>query len=444
LYVKLPTGSRVIVVALRRRTATGPLDRSIHVTLPAPDEASPRRRPAPLEFRPMRILILGGDGYLGWPTAMYFSQLGHEVMVVDNLAKRQWEAEIDAAPLVPLPTLRHRARIWQDATGREIEVAVGDIAENHRFVYETVAAFQPDAVVHYAEQPSAPYSMAGRDHAVFTQRNNVVGTLNVLHAIKKHVPDAHLVKLGTMGEYGTPNIDIEEGFLQISHNGRQDRLPFPKMPGSFYHLSKVHDSHNIQFACRVWGLSATDLNQGVVYGIVTDETELHPELHTSFHYDAVFGTALNRFCAQAVVGVPLTVYGAGGQKRGFLNIRDTLQCVRIAVENRPEPGEYRVFNQFTEVFSVLELAELVAREATKLGFEAHLEHIDNPRIEAEDHYYNPRNDSLLRLGLEPRLLSDELVDSMLLKIAEHAAGIDRSTILPQVRWRADVGTLAGS
>ena len=390
----------------------------------------------------MRVMILGGDGYLGWPTAMYFSQLGHDVLVVDNLAKRQWEAEVDGAPLEEIPTLRHRARVWTETTGKEIAVAVGDIAENHRFVYRVFEEFRPEAVVHYAEQPSAPYSMIGRDHAVYTQRNNVLGTLNVVHAMKRHTPDAHLIKLGTMGEYGTPNIDIEEGFIEIEHNGRSDRLPFPKLPGSFYHLTKVHDSHNIHFACRIWGLSATDLNQGVVYGITTDETELHPELRTAFHYDAVFGTALNRFCAQAVAGVPLTVYGAGGQKRGFLNIRDTLACVRLSAENPPQPGEYRVFNQFTEVFSVGELAERVRDAATNLGYDATIEHIENPRIEAEEHYYNPRNDALLALGLRPRLLSDELVETMLLKIAQSADRIDRATILPRVRWREDAPTLA--
>jgi UDP-sulfoquinovose synthase len=260
--------------------------------------------------------------------------------------------------------------------------------------------------------------------------------------MKRHSPDAHLIKLGTMGEYGTPNIDIEEGFLEVDHNGRSDRLPFPKMPGSFYHLTKVHDSHNIHFTCRIWGLSATDLNQGVVYGITTDETELHAELRTAFHYDAVFGTALNRFCAQAVAGVPLTVYGAGGQKRGFLNIRDTLACVRLAAENPPQPGEYRVFNQFTEVFSVLELAELVRDAGSHLGYDVRIDHIPNPRIEAEEHYYNPRNDSLLALGLKPRLLSEELVETMLLKIAESAERIDRATILPRVRWREDAPVLS--
>jgi UDP-sulfoquinovose synthase len=383
----------------------------------------------------MRVMILGGDGYLGWPTAMHFSKLGHDVMVVDNLAKRQWEAEVDSAPLQALPTLRHRVRVWREATGLDIDVAIGDIAENHRFVYDTIGSFQPDAVVHYAEQPSAPYSMAGRDFATYTQRNNVIGTLNVIHAMAKHVPDAHLVKLGTMGEYGTPNIDIEEGWLEIDHNGRKDRLPFPKLPGSFYHLSKVHDSHNIHFACRIWGLRATDLNQGVVYGITTDETELHPELHTSFHYDAVFGTVLNRYVAQAVVGEPLTVYGAGGQRRSFLNIRDTLECVRIAAENPADAGEFRVFNQFTEVFSVLELAERVVEAGRQHNMDVKVSHIENPRVELEEHYYNPRNDGLLALGLEPRLLSDELVEDMLSRVARHADTIDRAILLPTVRWR---------
>ncbi|MEJ7569417.1 MAG: NAD-dependent epimerase/dehydratase family protein [Gaiellaceae bacterium] len=391
----------------------------------------------------MRVLVLGGDGYLGWPTAMYFSNLGHEVLVADNLAKRQWEAEMDAAPLQPPPTLRHRIRRWEEVSGKEIAVAVGDIAENHRFVYDLIEGFLPEAIIHYAEQPSAPYSMAGRDRAYSTQRNNVLGTLNLLHAMKKHVPDAHLVKLGTMGEYGTPNIDIEEGWIDIEHNGRKDRLPFPKVPGSFYHLSKVHDSHNIHFACRIWGLRSTDLNQGVVYGISTDETELHPELHTSFHYDSVFGTVLNRFCVQAVIGEPLTVYGGGGQRRGFLNIRDTLQCVRLAVENPADVGEFRVFNQFTEVFSVLELAQLVVEAASHIGKEVQLTHIENPRVEAEEHYYNPRNDALLALGLKPRLLSEELVEDMLGRIALHADAIDHATLLPTVRWREDAPVPTG-
>ena len=312
---------------------------------------------------------------------------------------------------------------------------VGDLT-NHRFIYGALEEFQPEAIVHYAEQPSAPYSMQGREHAVFTQHNNVVGTLNLLFAMAKHCPDAHLVKLGTMGEYGTPNIDIEEGYLEVSHKGRSDKLPFPKQPGSFYHLSKVHDSHNIMFACRVWGLRATDLNQGVVYGIDTEETKLHPLLRTSFHYDDVFGTVLNRFCVQAVAGIPLTVYGKGGQKRGFLNIRDTLQCVELAARNPAAEGECRVFNQITELFTVNELAQIVQRAASDHGLDVSIDHLPNPRVELEDHYYNPTHTKLLELGLEPHLLSNVLVDQMMGYISAVKQRIDASTIQPRVSWRA--------
>jgi len=265
----------------------------------------------------MKILILGGDGYLGWPTAMYLSQRGHEVAVLDNFAKRRWEMELNVEPLTVIRTLQDRVRAWHEVSGLPIRLFIGDL-RNYEFVEKTLRAFRPDAIVHYGEQPSAPYSMLDHNRAVFSQMNNVQGTLNLLWAIRDVVPESHLVKLGTMGEYGTPNIDIEEGFIEIVHKGRRDLLPFPCQPGSFYHLSKVHDSHNIRFACRTWGLRSTDLNQGVVYGIQTELTRLDARLETSFHYDNVFGTALNRFCVQAVAGIPLTVYGTGGQQRGFL------------------------------------------------------------------------------------------------------------------------------
>jgi len=381
----------------------------------------------------MKILILGGDGYLGWPTAMYLSARGHDVGVVDNFAKRRWEMELNVEPLIPIHTLHDRVAAWRDTSGRPMELFVGDL-RNYGAVRQAVESFQPEAVVHYGEQPSAPYSMMDYNRAVFTQTNNIVGTLNLLWVLRDVASDCHLVKLGTMGEYGTPNIDIEEGFIEIEHNGRRDVLPYPKQPGSLYHLSKVHDSHNIHFACRMWKLRSTDLNQGVVYGIETDETRLDPRLATSFHYDEVFGTALNRFCVQAVAGIPLTVYGRGGQTRGFLNIRDTLRCVELSILNPPQAGEYRVFNQFTETFSVLQLAELVRQQAAKLGIEAKLEHLNNPRIEAEAHYYNARHQKLLDLGLQPRLLSDVLIDSMLKRIGEHADRIKPNIILPRVRW----------
>jgi UDP-sulfoquinovose synthase len=309
----------------------------------------------------MRILILGGDGYLGWPTAMRFSNRGHEVHVVDDYLRRRAHVEAGTDSLTPiLPGLPERVAAWKDVSGREIGYTEGDLCD-WAVTERVFREFQPEAVVHYGEMPSAPYSMKDREHAVFTQTNNVVNTLNVLFAIEAFAPDAHLVKLGTMGEYGTPNIDIEEGFIAIEHKGRTDTLPFPKLPGSFYHLSKVHDSHNIHFACRIRGLRATDLNQGVVYGIETEETALDDRLVTRFDYDDVFGTALNRFCVQAVIGHPLTVYGKGGQTRGYLNIVDTLRCVELAVANPAAGGEFRVFNQFTEQFSVQQLAELVQK-----------------------------------------------------------------------------------
>ena len=258
----------------------------------------------------MRVLVLGGDGYLGWPTALYLSARGHEVMAVDNLVRRRYDTELGIASLVPITDLERRTTVWNELTGRRVTYAVGDITD-YDFLTSTFQAFMPEAIVHFGEQRSAPYSMIDRSHAVYTQVNNIVGNLNVLFAIGEIDPSVHLVKLGTMGEYGTPNIDIEEGFIEITHKGRTDTLPFPKQPGSFYHLSKVHDSHNLAFVCRAWGLRATDLNQGIVYGQVTEETVLHPDLATRLDYDAVFGTVLNRFVVQAVAGRPLTVYGKG-------------------------------------------------------------------------------------------------------------------------------------
>ncbi|MCP5367814.1 MAG: NAD-dependent epimerase/dehydratase family protein [Hyphomicrobiales bacterium] len=383
----------------------------------------------------MRILILGGDGYLGWPTAMYFSQRGHEVAVVDNLAKRVWEAEMGVEPLVPIRQLPTRIKRWREVSGREIALYVGDIAENHRFVYQLFDDFRPDAVVHYAEQPSAPFSMADREKCVMTQRNNVLGTLNVMFAMRHACPDTHIVKLGTMGEYGTPNIDIEEGWLELEHNGRKDRVMYPKKPGSFYHLSKVHDSNNLEFACRIWDMRVTDLNQGVVYGIDTDETALHRDLCTSFHYDAVFGTVLNRFIVQAVLGQPMTVYGRGNQTRGYLNIRDTLACVELATLNPAEPGEFRVFNQFTEQFSVNELAARVQSVAAAMGLAAEIDHVENPRIELEDHYYNARHSALVELGLVPHLLTDAVLAEMIDSVVRAKDRIDPELIMPRIHWR---------
>src|SRR5580704_4338935 len=325
----------------------------------------------------MKILVLGGDGYLGWPTALHLSALGHEVTVVDNLVRREYDREMGVDSLVPIASLPDRVTRWEQLSGHAIDVRIGNLTDA-AFTYNVVAETQPDAIVHFGEQRSAPYSMIDREHAVYTQVNNVVGTLNLMYAIAEINPEIHLVKLGTMGEYGYPNIDIEEGFIEITHKGRTDVLPYPKQPGSFYHLSKVHDSHNIMFGCRIWGLRATDLNQGIVYGQSTEETDLDPVLATRFDYDGVFGTVLNRFCVQAVTGHPLTVYGSGGQTRGVLNIVDTLACVELALDHPAETGEYRVFNQFTESFSVGEMATLVAGEYSG---KATIDHALDPRVE---------------------------------------------------------------
>ena len=385
----------------------------------------------------MRILVLGGDGYLGWPTALHLSRAGYEVGVADNFARRGYDLEMGVDSLVPTAALHRRVECWEEISGFQIEMFVGDLTEE-AFVYDMLGRFRPDAVVHFAEQRSAPYSMVDRKHAVYTQVNNVVGTLNLLYAIADTDPSIHLVKLGTMGEYGTPNIDIEEGYIEITHRGRTDVLPFPKQPGSFYHLSKVHDSHNIAFCCRAWGLRATDLNQGVVYGQSTPETTLHPDLATRFDYDAIFGTVLNRFVIQAAAGLPLTVYGKGGQTRGFLDIRDTLACVELAIDTPAAGGEFRVFNQFTESFSVNELAGKVS---AAIGG-AEVVHVEDPRVEMQEHYYRAAHTKLLDLGLLPHLLDDDLLSGLLDIARSNVHRIEPSAMEPQVMWRATSSRLS--
>ncbi|MEH2223296.1 NAD-dependent epimerase/dehydratase family protein [Nostoc sp.] len=381
----------------------------------------------------MKVLVIGGDGYCGWATALYLSNRGYEVGILDSLVRRHWDNELGVETLTPIALIQQRLQRWQDLTGKSIDLFIGDIT-NYEFLHKTLQQFQPNALVHFGEQRSAPFSMIDREHAVVTQVNNVVGTLNLLYAMREDFPDCHLVKLGTMGEYGTPNIDIEEGYITIEHNGRKDTLPYPKQPGSMYHLSKVHDSHNIHFACRIWGLRATDLNQGVVYGVLTEETGMDELLINRLDYDGVFGTALNRFCIQAAIGHPLTVYGKGGQTRGFLDIRDTVRCVELAIANPAEAGEFRVFNQFTEQFSVSDLALMVKKAGNAIGLNVEINHLDNPRVEKEEHYFNAKNTKLLDLGLQPHLLSDSLLDSLLNFAIKYQTRVDHKQILPKVSW----------
>lgn len=382
----------------------------------------------------MKVLVIGGDGYCGWATALYLSNHGYEVGILDSLVRRHWDQQLCIETLTPIAPIQQRIRRWRDLTGKSIDLFVGDI-NDYAFLHSAMHQFEPQAVVHFGEQRSAPFSMIDREHAVLTQANNVIGTLNLLYVLQQDFPDCHLVKLGTMGEYGTPNIDIEEGYITIEHNGRKDTLPYPKQPGSFYHLSKVHDSHNIQFACKIWGLRATDLNQGIVYGVLTEETGMDEMLINRLDYDGIFGTALNRFCIQAAIGHPLTVYGKGGQTRGLLDIRDTVRCVELAIANPAEPGQFRVFNQFTEMFGVADLAEMVRKAGTDMGLKVEIQNLENPRVELENHYFNAKNTNLLDLGLQPHYLSDSLIDSLLNFAIKYKQRVDKDQILPKVSWR---------
>lgn len=383
----------------------------------------------------MRVLILGGDGYLGWPTAMMFAARGHEVLAVDNYLRRTMALETDSQPLFATPTLDQRAALFKAKSGYDVKVRVCDCADALA-MDRLFEEFKPDAVVHYAEQPSAPYSMLSEPAARMTLHNNLGVTFNVIWGVKNHVPECHIIKLGTMGEYGTPNIDIEEGWLEIEHKGRKDKFLYPRAAGSLYHTTKVLDTDLLWFYVRTYGLRVTDLMQGPVYGLSTDEADLDDALMPNFHYDDIFGTLVNRFLVQAVAGVPLTVYGRGGQTRGYLNLIDTLQCVRLAAENPVKKGELRIMNQFTELFSVNEMAEKVKTVGDRMGLSVEIKAIPNPRKEKEDHYYNANFSQLLGLGLTPHLMTDDVLAQMLEKVIKYKGQIAKRMILPRVAWNS--------
>lgn len=381
----------------------------------------------------MKVIILGADGYLGWPTCMYFSQSGHEVVGVDNYFRRNASVELDCEPLMPTPNLIQRAHIWEEASGKKIHVRIGDITR-YDFLLSIFTEFKPDVVVHYAEQPSAPFSMLNREKAAFTLQNNLMGTFNIIYAVKETNPDCHIVKLGTMGEYGTPNIDIEEGWLEIEHKGRKDKFLFPRQAGSLYHTTKIQDTDLLWFYVRMWGLRVTDLMQGPVYGLSTEETELDERLLPCFNYDEIFGTVLNRFIVQAIASYPLTVYGKGGQTRGYLNIKDTMQCVYLAATNPVKQGELKIYNQVTETFSVNDLAGKVQEAGKRLGYSVQINSIQNPRKEQEEHYYHPTYTGLKELGLKPHLLTTEVLESMFKKVASHKHSINKDAIFRGIKW----------
>jgi len=382
----------------------------------------------------MKILILGADGYLGWPTAMHLSAEGYDVLAVDNYLRRNLSREECSEPLFDVPNLHRRAELWAKKTGKNISIRIGDLAD-WDFVAEIFSSYKPDAVIHYAEQPSAPYSMKNRRTASLTFSNNLNVTFNVIQAIHEFVPECHLVKLGTMGEYGTPNIDIEEGWINIEHKGRKEKFLFPRQAGSLYHTTKVLDTDLLWFYVRTWGLRATDLMQGPVYGLETYEAAGDESLYPFLNYDELFGTVINRFMVQAVAGYPLTVYGKGGQTRGYLNIKDTLQCLRLSIENPANQGELRVFNQFVETFSVNDIAAMVQQSGSRLGLNVEIKSLPNPRKELEEHYYNPVHTGLLDLGLKPHLLTNDAMDEMMALIIRYKDSIKTDCIFRDVKWK---------
>jgi UDP-sulfoquinovose synthase len=382
----------------------------------------------------VKILVLGADGYLGWPTCLHFSLRGHEVVGVDNCFRRKAGVELDCEPLIQTPDFIQRAQLWQENTGKRIRAHIGDVTD-YAFLLSIFKEFVPDAVVHYAEQPSATYSMINRDKAAFTLQNNLTGTLNIIYAVKEVNPDCHIIKLGTLGEYGTPDIDIEEGWLEITHKGRKDRFLFPRQSGSLYHTTKIQDTDMLWFYVRTWGIRVTDLMQGPVYGIYTEETGRDPRMMPNYNYDEIFGGVMNRFVVQAVSGYPLSIYGKGNQTRGFLNIRDTMQCVYLAASQPAEKGQLRVLNQFTEKFSLNQLANKVKTVGDRLGYNVAIEHLENPRVEKEDHYYNIHYTGLSNLGLQPLYLTDEIIEDFFSTVEKYRDNINKSIFYKGIKWK---------
>ncbi|MDF2903523.1 MAG: NAD-dependent dehydratase [Bacillus sp. (in: firmicutes)] len=383
----------------------------------------------------MRVLITGIDGYIGWSLAQSLASRGHIVGGVDNFFRRKWVAEMESWSAIPIFSMKERLKAFKERSGRSVQFWEGDLRD-YQFVEHIFHEFRPEAIVHLAECPSAPYSSIDVHHAVFVQTNNITTTFNILFAMKTVSPHAHLIKLGTMGEYGTPNLDIPEGFFEVEFRGRKDRLPFPRQAGSWYHWSKVHGSNNVMFACKLWNLKATDVMQGVVFGTHIGEMGNENQLYTRLDFDHAFGTIINRFCCQAVIQHPITLYGKGYQRRSFIPLEDSMQCLGLALENPPREGEYRVFNQFQSVYSLYELAQKVKRVAKKFGLEVEIRNLENPRMELEEHYYQPDNQNLINIGYEPTIDIENNIEEMLQRLITYSGRIreKKHVLIPDIRW----------
>jgi UDP-sulfoquinovose synthase len=384
----------------------------------------------------MKILILGIDGYIGWALALHQLSLGNEVCGVDNFSRRKNVEEMKSWSAIPILSMNDRIKYLQEKYGDKITFFEGDLLDS-QFINNVMKKSQPDSIVHLAEQPSAPYSMIDQDHTIYTHQNNVMGTLNLLFAIKNYAPKAHLVKLGTMGEYGyEAGLDITEGFFEIEFRGKKGMIPYPRQAGSWYHWTKVHDSNNIMFACKLWGLRSTDIMQGIVYGTRTNEI-IDKKDHTRFDFDESFGTVINRFCSQAVIGHPLSIYGTGGQTRGFLALVDSIQCISILLDKPAEENEYRVVNQFDEQYNVAELAQKIQTAGNKKDLNVQIQKFENPRLEKENHYYKADHNILKELGFKPTRLIDDEIDMMLddLIIYKDRINEKRDSIIKFLRWQ---------
>jgi UDP-sulfoquinovose synthase len=385
----------------------------------------------------MNVLILGMDGYIGWSLGLHLAEKGNKVVGVDNFSRRKMVEEIGSWSATPIQTMERRMHAARAVYQDRLRFHEGDITD-YKFVADVLKTTKPEVIVHLGEQPSAPYSMIDIEHAASTQQNNVIGTLNLLFAMRDYSPDAHLVKLGTMGEYGTPPVDIPEGFFEVEHNGRKAKLMFPRYPGSFYHASKVHDTFNVMLACRIWGIRSTDVMQGVLYGTRTDEISPseNSEFCTRFDFDEIFGTAINRYCAEAVIGHPLSVYGKGGQTRGFLALVDSIQCLTLISENPPDKGEYRVFNQIDETYDVTGLANAVKKIGERKGLTIDIQHVPNPRKEAEEHHYKVEAMHLRNLGFKQTRTLEQELDLMLDDLMNFKSRIKQkeNVLTPKTMW----------
>lgn len=386
----------------------------------------------------MKVLVLGGDGFCGWPTSLHLSAEGHDVRIVDNFARRNADIELEASSLTPIMPMGTRLNAWNLMTGREIGFDHFDVADNYHRLLTLIKEWDPDAVVHFAEQRAAPYSMKSSWHKRYTVNNNLNATNNLLAALVEAGSDAHVVHLGTMGVYGygTAGVKIPEGYLRI-HVPTEDgdviesEILYPPNPGSIYHLTKTQDQLLFAYYNKNDGLRITDLHQGIVWGTQTRETRLDERLINRFDYDGDYGTVLNRFLMQAAVNYPLTVHGSGGQTRAFIHIQDTVRCIQLAVENPPEDGErVRVFNQMTETHRLIDLAEMVSRMTG-----AEIDHVENPRNEADSNDLFVENRQLLELGLDPITLEEALLEEVTEIATKYSHRADLTKVPARSLWR---------